>query len=105
MTKPVSPAELDKVIHERSRMAIMSALATAESMTFTEARDATGMTDGNLSVHARVLEEAGYVSIHKRFIGVKPQTTLALTAAGEAAFRKYIEQLEQIVAQEKKRKI
>lgn len=99
MTKPVSPAELDKVIHERARLAIIAALAAAESLTFTELKDAAGMTDGNLSVHARVLEGAGYVVITKRFVNLKPQTSMALTAAGRAAFRRYLDQLESIVEQ------
>ena len=102
--KPASPMDLDKVIHERSRLAIMAALAAGDGMTFTEAREVTGMTDGNLSVHARVLESAGFVRVEKRFVGAKPQTTLALTAAGRAAFRKYIEQLEQVVLQTRKPK-
>jgi DNA-binding transcriptional ArsR family regulator len=95
---------LDKLIHERSRLAIMAALAAGDDMTFTEVKEVTGMTDGNLSVHARVLESAGFVRVNKRFVGVKPQTTLALTAAGRAAFRKYVEQLEQVVLQTRKPK-
>lgn len=99
MTKPVSPAELDKVIHERARLAIVAALAAADSMTFTELKDAAGMTDGNLSVHARVLEGAGYVEITKRFVNLKPQTSMALTAPGREAFRRYLDQLQSIVEQ------
>ena len=104
MAKPVSPSELDKVLHERSRLAIVAALATAESMTFNELKAAVGMTDGNLSVHAHVLETAGYVSIKKHFVGPKPQTDLLLTAVGRAVFRKYLDQLEQIVLQNRKQK-
>jgi len=95
----VSPAELDKVIHERARLAIVAALAAVEDMTFIELKDAAGMTDGNLSVHARVLESSGYVAIAKRFVGLKPQTSLSLTPSGRAAFRRYLDQLERIVAQ------
>jgi DNA-binding MarR family transcriptional regulator len=82
----------------------MAALAAGDDMTFTEVKEVTGMTDGNLSVHARLLESAGFVRVNKRFVGVKPQTTLSLTAAGRAAFRKYIEQLEQVVLQTRKPK-
>ena len=103
MAKPFSPVDLDKVIHERARLAIMAALAAGQGMTFNELKETAGMTDGNLSVHARVLESARYVSIRKSFVGPKPRTTLSLTAAGRAAFRKYIDQLEQIVAQGRKK--
>jgi len=103
VAKSVSPADLDKVIHERARLGIMSALAAAPSMTFTEIKDATEMTDGNLSVHSRVLENAGYIAIRKEFVGLKPQTTMALTDAGRKAFQKYLDQLEEIVAQGRKK--
>jgi len=103
VTKPASPMDLDKVIHERSRLAIMAALATGEGMTFNDLKEIVGMTDGNLSVHAHVLESAGYVRIEKCFVGKKPQTTLTVTAAGQSAFRKYIDQLEQVVVAGKKK--
>jgi DNA-binding MarR family transcriptional regulator len=90
---------LDRLIHERGRLGIMSLLATAESLTFKELRDLLEMTDGNLSVHMRTLEEGGYVNVHKGFVDRKPRTTYALTEAGRAAFNRYLETLEQIVRQ------
>src|SRR5262245_24678365 len=77
----------------------MSLLATAESLTFKELRDLLDMTDGNLSVHMRTLEEAGYVSVQKEFVDRRPRTTYALTEAGRTAFTDYIGTLEAIVAQ------
>ncbi len=101
MSDPISPSELDKVIHERARLAIMAALAAVDGMTFIELKDAVRMSDGNLSVHARVLESARYVRITKRFVRRKPQTLLRLTPEGRQAFRRYLDQLERIVAQSK----
>ena len=68
-------AELDPTLHERGRLAIVSVLAAVDRLTFTELRDALGMTDGNLSVHLQKLEEHGYVAIDKQFVGRRPQTT------------------------------
>jgi DNA-binding MarR family transcriptional regulator len=101
--KPVTPADLDKVIHERARLAIMSALAASPQMTFSEIKDAAELTDGNLSVHSRVLEGAGYIKIRKQFVDLKPQTTMELTDAGRAAFRKYLDLLEAIVKRGRKK--
>ena len=93
-----SPEGIDKLIHERARLGIMSSLAAARPMTFSELKETLNMTDGNLSVHARVLEEAGYIRIEKRFVGRKPQTTMSLTAKGTAAFKAYVAYLESIVS-------
>ncbi len=90
---------LDRVIHEKGRMAIMSLLAASPELSFTEIRDTLSMTDGNLSVHIRTLHEAGYVAITKTFQNRKPLTTCALTAAGKKAFETYIHLLAQIVRQ------
>ncbi|MGA2660443.1 MAG: transcriptional regulator [Verrucomicrobiota bacterium] len=90
---------LDRVIHERGRMAIMSMLAAAADLSFTELRDALGMTDGNLTTHIRTLQEAGYVSVAKSFQNRRPLTTCSLTRAGRRAFAGYINLLEQIVRQ------
>ncbi len=90
---------LDLVIHEQGRMKIMSLLAAAELLSFKELKDLLGMTDGNLSVHMRKLEESGYVAVHKSFVNRKPRTEYALTPEGRAAFSAYIAALEQIVAQ------
>lgn len=90
---------LDPLLHERGRLAIVSALAAAPLLTFTEMRDTLGMTDGNLSVHLQKLEEKGYVTIHKQFVGRRPQTSCALTPAGRLAFTRYLDHLEAIVQQ------
>jgi DNA-binding MarR family transcriptional regulator len=91
--------KLDKVIHERGRLAIMSMLAAAESLSFKELKEQLRMTDGNLSVHMRTLEENGYVSVSKSFVDRKPRTEFSLTAEGRAAFGEYIQVLEEIVRQ------
>jgi len=88
---------LNPVIHERARLGIVSALAAREAVTFAELKALLAMTDGNLSVHLRVLEEAGFVAIEKAFVGRKPQTTAALTRKGRIAFEHYVEVLEEIV--------
>jgi DNA-binding MarR family transcriptional regulator len=91
--------ELDPLLHERGRLAIVSALAAAPRLTFTELRDTLGMTDGNLSVHLQKLEEKGYVAIDKQFVGRRPQTSCRLTRAGRQAFTNYLDHLEAIVQQ------
>jgi DNA-binding MarR family transcriptional regulator len=92
-------ADLDPLLHERGRLAIVSVLAAVEGLTFTELRDQLEMTDGNLSVHLQKLEEKTYVSIAKRFVGKKPQTTVTLTKSGRSAFGRYLNHLEAIVRQ------
>jgi DNA-binding MarR family transcriptional regulator len=89
--------QLDRVIHEKGRLAIMSLLAATPQLSFTEMRGTLGMTDGNLTAHTRTLNEAGYVAITKTFQGGRPLTTYALTDAGRRAFTGYIDLLEQIV--------
>jgi len=91
--------QLDRVIHEKGRLAIMSLLAATPQLSFTEMRDTLNMTDGNITAHARTLQEAGYVSVTKEFQGGRPLTTFALTPKGRAAFSAYIDLLEQIVQQ------
>ncbi len=88
-----APGELDPLIHERLRLGIVCALAVNESLTFTELRDLLETTDGNLSVQARKLEEAGYVGCAKRFVARKPKTTYKLTVKGRAALEAYLETL------------
>ena len=90
---------LDRVIHERGRLAIMSLLAATESLSFKELKEQLRMTDGNLSVHMRTLEEGGYVSVYKSFVNRKPRTEFALTPQGRQAFQEYIQTLEEIVKQ------
>lgn len=94
--------KLDRVIHEKGRMAIMSLLAANPELSFTEMKQTLGMTDGNLSVHLRTLQEAGYIGVTKTFQDRKPLTTCALTSGGRKAFANYIDLLEEIVRQSRK---
>ena len=93
--------QIDRVIHEKGRLAIMSMLAASPELSFTEMRDALAMTDGNLTTHIRTLQEAGYVSITKSFQNNRPLTTCSLTPSGKKAFSNYINLLEQIIQQNK----
>jgi DNA-binding MarR family transcriptional regulator len=95
--------QLDRVIHEKGRLAIMSMLAATPELSFTELRDTLEMTDGNLTSHMRTLQEAGYVSVSKSYENNRPLTTCSLTAAGKKAFASYVDLLEQIVQQNKPR--
>lgn len=99
---PETFLQLDRVIHEKGRMAIMSLLAATPELSFTEMRNTLNMTDGNLSVHIRTLQEAGYVAVMKTFKERKPHTSYTITDAGRKAFGQYINVLEQIVKQNKK---
>jgi len=91
------PERLDALIHQRTRLAILSALATHDGMAFTDLKAVTGATDGNLSVHARKLEEAGYVRCTKRFRDRTPLTEYALTADGRRALAGYLDHMESII--------
>ncbi len=91
--------QLDRVIHEKGRLAIMSMLAATPELSFTEMRDTLAMTDGNITTHIRTLQEAGYISITKSFQNNRPLTTCSLTAAGKKAFTDYIDLLERIIQQ------
>lgn len=93
--------KLDRVIHEKGRLALMSMLAATAELSFTEMRDALGMTDGNLTSHIRALQQEGYVSVAKSYQNRRPLTTCSLTAAGRKAFAEYIDLLEKIVRQNK----
>ncbi len=93
--------QLNRVIHEKGRLAIMSALAAAPELTFTELRDLLNMTDGNLTTHIRTLQQEGFVSVAKSYQNNRPLTSCALTAAGRKAFAQYIDLLDQIVRQNK----
>jgi DNA-binding MarR family transcriptional regulator len=94
---PVVAARLDPVIHERVRLGIVGALAARESMRFGELKALLRLTDGNLAVHARRLEEAGYVAVAKSFEGRVPRTDFRLTAAGRAALARYLREMEAFV--------
>lgn len=93
--------QLNRVIHEKGRLAIMSALAAAPELTFTELRDLLDMTDGNLTTHIRTLQQEGFVSVAKSYQNNRPLTSCALTAAGRKAFAQYIDLLDKIVRQSK----
>lgn len=95
--KPSEILSLDRVVHERVRLAIMSVLAANPDLSFTEVRDALDLTDGNLISHVRTLQEAGYLAVTKAYQDSRPLTTLALTPAGRAAFAAHIERLAAIV--------
>jgi DNA-binding transcriptional ArsR family regulator len=94
--KPL-PQRLDRLIHDRTRLAILAALAASEPLAFTDLRDLTGSTDGNLSVHARRLEDAGYVQCDKTFAGRTPRTEYRLTAVGRRALEKYLEHMDALI--------
>jgi len=102
-SKPRAHArDLDRLVHDRTRLAIVSALAASESLTFTELKGITETTDGNLSVHTRKLEDAGYVSCTKGFEGRTPRTQFALTPAGRKALQKYVDHMEAILSHARK---
>ncbi|HJP58161.1 MAG TPA: transcriptional regulator, partial [Gemmatimonadales bacterium] len=89
--------ELDRLIHERMRLAIVSALAVNESLAFNDLKHLLETTDGNLSVHARKLEEAGYIACAKSFEGRLPRTEYRLTRSGRAALARYLDHMEAII--------
>ena len=91
--------QLDRVIHEKGRLAIMSMLAASPELSFTELRDSLEMTDGNLTSHMRTLQEAGYVAVAKSYENNRPLTTCSLTPAGKKAFANYVDLLEQVLQQ------
>ena len=90
---------LDRLIHERMRLGIVSALAAKESMTFNDLKTLMNTTDGNLSVHARKLEDGGYIECTKTFEGRLPKTEYKITAAGRSALESYLSHMETIIQQ------
>ena len=92
-----SALELDRLIHERMRLAIVSALAVNESLSFNELKRRLDTSDGTHSVHARKLEEAGYIACAKSFEGRLPRTDYRLTAAGRAALDRYLAHMEALI--------
>ena len=101
---PGASVNLDRVIHDRTRLAIMSALAVNETLSFTELKTMTETTDGNLSVHARKLEDAGYVNCEKSFSGRTPRTDFSLTASGRRAMEKYLDHMEALIRATRRQK-
>lgn len=93
---------LDRMIHERMRLGIVSALAANESLTFNDLKSLMNTTDGNLSVHARKLEDGGYISCIKSFEGRLPKTEYTLTASGRRALENYLSHMETIIRQMRK---
>jgi DNA-binding transcriptional ArsR family regulator len=94
---PVPPPDLDRLIHERVRLGIVSALAANESLTFAELKRLLETTDGNISIHSRKLEDAGYITCHKSFEGRVPKTQYRLTRAGREALSKYLDHMEALI--------
>ena len=97
LAEPGSALELDRLIHERMRLGIVSALAVNDRLSFNDLKALMQTTDGNLSVHARKLEEAGYVTCTKTFEGRMPKTHYALTAAGRRALERYLGHMEALI--------
>jgi DNA-binding HxlR family transcriptional regulator len=95
--RETTPADLDRLIHERIRLGIVSALAVNRSLTFNELKALLKTTDGNLSVHARKLEEADYIVCTKSFDGRLPKTEYRLTAAGRKALERYLNHMEALI--------
>ena len=98
-----SARDFDRLIYERVRLGIMSALAVTDSMSFTDLRDLLGTTDGNLSVHARKLEDARYIRCTKSFEGWFPRTEYAATAKGRRALERYLDHMESLIQATRKR--
>ena len=93
---PASLTDLDRVVHEPARMAVMSLLYVVDSADFTFLMNQTGLTWGNLSAHMSKLEEASYVEVEKSFKGRRPNTALRLTRQGREAFREYVRTMKQV---------
>ena len=92
-----SPLSLDRLIHERLRLGIVSALAVSDSLSFNDLKGLMKTTDGNLSVHARKLEEANYVTCNKSFEGRVPKTSYSLTPLGRKALERYLDHMEALI--------
>jgi len=95
--KPSNLTEIDRVVHEPARLAILALLYVVESADFTFIMNQTGLSWGNLSTHMSKLEEAGYIEVEKSFKGKRPNTNLRLTAAGRSAFREYRQKMKQML--------
>ncbi len=96
---PFIPKNIDKIIHERTRLWIVSALAAQNTMSFVSLKKLLDLSDGNLNAHLRVLEDNAYIEVEKTFVNRKPRTTYNLTLKGKKEFRCYIDELEMIVKQ------
>jgi DNA-binding HxlR family transcriptional regulator len=94
---PSSDLELDRLIHERLRLGILSALAVNSTLTFNDLKKLLSTSDGNLSVHARKLEEADYIACEKSFEGRMPKTEYRLTSSGRKALERYLDEMESLI--------
>jgi len=99
MSGPITPDHIDPVIHERVRLSIVSTLAMVQEMSFKDLKERLSLSDGNLSAHARKLEEAGYIDVEKSFRGRRPYTAMRLTKKGRNAYQKYLALLKSIIGQ------
>ena len=99
MNDSVKPDDIDPIIHERVRLAIVSALTVAPQLSFNELKATLGLSDGNLSAHSKSLEQAGYIKIEKTLKGRRSYTTMRLTHKGCASFGRYVETLRRIIDQ------
>ncbi len=99
----VGPLELDRLIHERMRLAIVSSLAVNQSLSFNELKGLLATTDGNLSVHARKLEDAGYIVCTKSFEGRVPRTEFRLSDTGRRALERYLAHMEALIRRTRER--
>ena len=93
----MEPKKLNKVIHERVRLGIMSTLVVRDKVTFNELKQSLDVTDGNLSVHTGILEKHQLLNIQKDFVGKKPQTTFTITNKGRKEFLDYVAEMEKII--------
>ena len=91
------PLRLERFVHERVRLGILSALAVTDTLSFTDLKTLLATTDGNVSVHARKLEEAGYIACTKSFAGRVPRTEYQLTATGRQALERYLDRMEALI--------
>jgi len=98
-----APLELDRIVHERLRLGILTALAVNESLSFNELKQTLNTTDGNLSVHARKLEEAGYIVCNKSFDGRMPRTDFRLSSSGRRALERYLDEMEGLISKTRTR--
>jgi DNA-binding transcriptional ArsR family regulator len=99
-----SIGSLDRLIHDRVRLGILSALASIDSISFTDLKSALELSDGNLSVHARKLEDAGYINCTKSFDGRTPRTEFSIAPAGRRAFEKYLDHMDALISAARKAK-
>ena len=99
MSDSLKPDDIDAIIHERVRLAVVSALAVTSELSFGELKSMLSLTDGNLSAHSRTLDKAGYIVIEKSFRGRRPHTSMRLSNKGRKAFARYVATLRRIVDQ------